>query len=73
MDFTFYGTPFWLSDEVIAMAKHIGFELIDKFIYTDPKHKKLTAGVHATLQPFPLTPISLYSRKNAPLLSLHNP
>lgn len=41
MDFTFYGTPFWLSDEVIAMAKHIGFELIDKFIYTDPKHKKI--------------------------------
>ncbi len=41
MDFTFYGTPFWLSDEVIAMAKHIGFELIDKFIYTDPNHNKI--------------------------------
>lgn len=41
MDFTFYGTPFWLSDEVIRMAKEIGFELIDKYIYTDPKHKKI--------------------------------
>lgn len=41
MDFTFCGTSFWLSDEVIRMAKEIGFELIDKFIYTDPKHKKI--------------------------------
>lgn len=41
MDFTFCGTPFWLSDEVIRMAKEIGFELIDKFIYIDPNHNKI--------------------------------
>lgn len=41
MDFSFEGVPFWLSDEVLRMAKEIGFELIDKFIYIDPKHNKI--------------------------------
>lgn len=41
MDFTLYNTPYWLSDEVIRMAKEIGFVLIDKFIYIDPKHNKI--------------------------------
>jgi len=41
MDFTFCGTPYWLSDEVLKMAKEIGFELADKFIYIDPKHNKI--------------------------------
>lgn len=41
MDFTFQNSPYWLSDEVIRMAKEIGFELIDKLIYIDPKHTKI--------------------------------
>lgn len=41
MDFTFCGSPYWLSDEVLRMAKEIGFELIDKYIYIDPKHNKI--------------------------------
>lgn len=41
MDFTFFNSPFWLSDEVLKMAKGIGFELIDKLIYIDPKHNKI--------------------------------
>ena len=41
MDFTFQSTPYWLSDEVLRMAKEIGFELVDKFIYRDPKHNKI--------------------------------
>lgn len=41
MDFTFYGSPYWLSDEVLKMAQEIGFELADKFIYIDPKHNNI--------------------------------
>lgn len=41
MDFTFCGSPYWLSDEVLRMAKEIGFELIDKYIYIDPKYDKI--------------------------------
>lgn len=41
MDFTFCGSPYWLSDEVLRMAKEIGFELIDKYVYIDPKHNKI--------------------------------
>lgn len=41
MDFTFCGSPYWLSDEVLRMAKETGFELIDKYIYIDPKHNKI--------------------------------
>lgn len=41
MDFTYCGSPYWLSDEVLRMAKEIGFELADKFIYIDPKHSKI--------------------------------
>lgn len=41
MDFTFCGSPYWLSDEVLRMAKEAGFELIDKYIYIDPKHSKI--------------------------------
>lgn len=41
MDFTFYGSPYWLSDEVLKMAKEIGFELADKYIYIDHKHNKI--------------------------------
>ena len=41
MDFTFCGSPYWLSDEVLRMAKEIGFELADKYIYIDPKHNKI--------------------------------
>ncbi|MDE6266224.1 MAG: hypothetical protein K2M07_02605 [Muribaculaceae bacterium] len=41
MDFTFYGSPYWLSDEVLRMAKEIGFELADKYIYIDPRHNKI--------------------------------
>ncbi len=41
MDFTFLNSSFWLSDEVISMAKKIGFELIDKFIFIDPNHNKI--------------------------------
>lgn len=41
MDFTFLNAPYWLSDEVLRMAKEIGFELVDKLIYIDPKHSKI--------------------------------
>lgn len=41
MDFTYCGFPYWLSDEVLRMAKEIGFELADKYIYIDPKHSKI--------------------------------
>lgn len=41
MDFTYQNTPYWLSDEVLRMAREIGFALIDKYIYTDPKHNKI--------------------------------
>lgn len=41
MDFTYCGSPYWLSDEVLRMTKEIGFELIDKYIYIDPKHSKI--------------------------------
>lgn len=41
MDFTFQNAPYWLSDEVIRMAREIGFELADKYIYIDPKHSKI--------------------------------
>ncbi len=41
MDFTFLNSPFWLSDEVISMAKKTGFKLIDKFIFIDPIHNKI--------------------------------
>lgn len=41
MDFTFCGSPYWLSDEVLKRAKEIGFELIDKLIYIDPNHNKI--------------------------------
>lgn len=41
MDFTYSGSSYWLSDEVLKMAREIGFELADKFIYIDPKHKKV--------------------------------
>lgn len=41
MDFTFCDSPYWLSDEVLRMGKEIGFELIDKYIYIDPKHNKI--------------------------------
>lgn len=41
MDFTYYGSPYWLSDEVLRMAKEIGFELADKFIYIDSQHCKI--------------------------------
>lgn len=41
MDFTFQNTPYWLSDEVLRMAREIGFELADKYIYIDPKHSKI--------------------------------
>ena len=41
MDFTFCGSPYWLSDEVLRMAKEIGFELADKYIYIDPQHSKI--------------------------------
>lgn len=40
MDFSYRNAPFWLSDEVLRLAKAIGFELIDKYIYRDPNHKK---------------------------------
>lgn len=41
MDFTFCGSPYWLSDEVLRMAREIGFELTDKYIYIDPKYNKI--------------------------------
>lgn len=41
MDFTFCGSQYWLSDEVLRMAKEMGFELIDKYIYIDPKYNKI--------------------------------
>ena len=41
MDFTFCGSPYWLSDEVLRMAKEIGFQLADKYIYIDPQHSKI--------------------------------
>lgn len=41
MDFTYQNTPYWLSDEVLRMAREIGFELADKYIYIDPKHSKI--------------------------------
>lgn len=41
MDFTFRNSPFWLSDEVLRMAKEIGFVLVDKLIYIDPRHNKI--------------------------------
>ena len=41
MDFTYQNAPYWLSDEVLRMAKEIGFELADKYIYIDPKHSKI--------------------------------
>lgn len=41
MDFTYCSFPYWLSDEVLRMAKEIGFELADKYIYIDPKHRKI--------------------------------
>lgn len=41
MDFTFQNAPYWLSDEVLRMAKEIGFGLVDKLIYIDPKHSKI--------------------------------
>lgn len=41
MDFTYQNTPYWLSDEILRMAREIGFALIDKYIYTDPKHNKI--------------------------------
>lgn len=41
MDFSFCGSPYWLSDEVLRIAKEIGLELIDKYIYIDPKHNKI--------------------------------
>lgn len=41
MDFTYQNAPYWLSDEVLRMAREIGFELADKYIYIDPKHSKI--------------------------------
>lgn len=41
MDFTYQNAPYWLSDEVLRMAREIGFELADKYIYIDPKHTKI--------------------------------
>ena len=41
MDFTFCGSLYWLSDEVLRMAKEIGFELADKYIYIDLQHSKI--------------------------------
>jgi len=41
MDFTYQNALYWLSDEVLRMAKEIGFELADKYIYIDPKHSKI--------------------------------
>lgn len=41
MDFSYQNTPYWLSDEVLRMAREIGFELADKYIYIDPKHSKI--------------------------------
>lgn len=41
MDFTYQNTPYWLSDEIIRMARKLGFELADKYIYIDPKHSKI--------------------------------
>ncbi len=41
MDFTYFGSPYWLSDEVLKMAKHTGFELADKYIYNDSKNGKI--------------------------------
>lgn len=41
MDFKFENTTFWLSDEVLRMAKSIGFELNDKYIYIDPNHARI--------------------------------
>lgn len=41
MDFTYQNTPYWLSDEVLRMAREIGFELADKYIYIDPKYSKI--------------------------------
>lgn len=41
MDFTYQNTPYWLSDEVLRMAREIGFELADKYICIDPKHSKI--------------------------------
>ena len=41
MDFTYQNTPYWLSDEVLRMAREIGFELADKYIYIDPQHIKI--------------------------------
>ena len=41
MDFTYNNAPYWLSDEVIKMANETGFDLIDKYIYIDPKHSKI--------------------------------
>lgn len=41
MDFTFLNIPFWLSDEVLRIAKEIGFTLADKYIYIDPNFNKI--------------------------------
>ena len=40
-DFTYYNSLYWLSDEVVRMAKEFGFNLADKFIYIDPTHNKI--------------------------------
>lgn len=41
MDFKFFDSIFWLSDEVLNMAKEIGFNLVDKFIFIDRSHMKV--------------------------------
>lgn len=40
MDFTYQNAPYWLSDEVIRKAREAGFDLVDKYIYRDPAHRK---------------------------------
>lgn len=41
MDFSFQNTPRWISDYVLQTAYSLGFELIDKYIYIDPRHNRL--------------------------------
>lgn len=41
MDFTYMDKPQWISNFVTITAEELGFELIDKFIYIDPKHNKI--------------------------------
>ena len=53
MDFTYCRSPYWLSDEVLRIAKETGFELADKYIYLDPKYKNIKPRRFRYIAAFP--------------------